>query len=101
MKPAIFSSLAREEFLEAIRWITKDNPMAAQALKNAVHQATRNLGEHPFSGRERTDLASPPVRFLPLAVFPYVIVYDASMKPPLVLRFLHGARDLPELLREV
>ncbi|MBF0311752.1 MAG: type II toxin-antitoxin system RelE/ParE family toxin [Magnetococcales bacterium] len=101
MTAAILSTQARKEFLEAIRWIAKDNPMSAQALKNAVYQAARNLGDHPLSGRMRTDLASLPVRFLPLAGFPYIIVYDGSLKPPLILRFLHGARDLPELLREL
>ncbi|MBF0284065.1 MAG: type II toxin-antitoxin system RelE/ParE family toxin [Magnetococcales bacterium] len=50
MKPAILSSKAREEFLEAIRWIAKDNPSAAMALRNTVHQAARNLGDHPLCG---------------------------------------------------
>lgn len=101
MKRAILSSLARKEFLEAIRWIASDDPRAAQALRNAVYHAARNLGDHPLSGRERPDLALPPVRFLPLTAFPYIIVYDAALKPPMILRFLHGARDLPELLRDL
>ncbi|MBF0348889.1 MAG: type II toxin-antitoxin system RelE/ParE family toxin [Magnetococcales bacterium] len=101
MKPAILSSKAREEFLEAVRWIARDHPVSAKALKNAVHQVTRNLGEYPLSGRERTDLASSSVRFLPLTGFPYIIVYDAVLIPPVILRFLHGARDLPELLRDM
>ena len=54
-----------------------------------------------MSGRERTDLALPPTRFLTLTGFPYIIVYDAALKPPVILRFLHGARDLPELLEEL
>jgi toxin ParE1/3/4 len=33
--------------------------------------------------------------------FSYVIVYDASREPPLILRVLHGARELPELLRDL
>ena len=98
MKAAILSSQARKEFLEALRWIAKDNPASAVALKDVVYQAARNLGNHPLSGRECTDLASPPIRFLTLTGFPYIIVYDAALKPPVILRFLHGARDLPSLL---
>jgi len=101
MKPAILSSKAREEFIEAIRWIANDNPASAQALKKAFYQAARNLGNHPLLGRAFTDIASPPVRFLPLSGFPYIIVYDSALKPPVVLRFLHGARDLPEILRDL
>lgn len=98
MKPAILSSQARKEFLEALRWVAKDNPASARALKNVIYQAARNLGEHPLSGRERPDLASSQVRFLTLSGSSYMIVYDAELKPPVILRFLHGARDLPEIL---
>jgi toxin ParE1/3/4 len=34
-----------------------------------------------------------------LTGFPYVIVYTAARNPPLIVRILHGARDLPEILR--
>jgi len=34
-----------------------------------------------------------------LTGFPYVIVYDAGRRPPAIVRILHGARDLPEILR--
>ncbi|MBF0604027.1 MAG: type II toxin-antitoxin system RelE/ParE family toxin [Nitrospirae bacterium] len=59
------------------------------------------MGKHPLLGRTYTDLALPPVRFLHLSGFPYIIVYDATLKPPVVLRFLHGARDLPEILKDL
>ncbi len=98
MKPAILSSQARKEFFEALRWIAKDNPASAKALKDVVYQSAQNLGEYPLSGRERLDLALSPVRFLTLTGFPYIIVYDAALKPPVILRFLHGARDFPEIL---
>ena len=101
MKPAILSTQARKEFLEVLDWISKNNPTAALALKNVVQKAARNLGEYPFSGKEQPDLASPPVRFLALSGFPYVIVYDAALKPPVILRILHGARYLPEILDDL
>jgi toxin ParE1/3/4 len=101
MKRAIFSSRARQEFLKAVRWIAKDNPSSAKSLREVVQKSTLNLAEYPFSGIERIDIAAPPTRFLILPGFSYIIVYDASIKPPVVLRFLHEARDLPELLENL
>ena len=97
---AVLAPAARRDLLVAARWIAKDNPRAASALRDAVVGAARRIGEHPALGVERPDLADPPVRFLPLTGFSYVMVYDADRRPPLVLRVLHAARDLPELLRE-
>ncbi|MBF0164321.1 MAG: type II toxin-antitoxin system RelE/ParE family toxin [Magnetococcales bacterium] len=101
MRPAVFSTRARDEFLEAIRWIARENPAAAKALRDTVWQTARNLGDYPLAGQARTDLAALPVRFIPLRSFLYIIVYDAVMTPPVILRFLHGARDLPELLKDM
>ena len=42
-----------------------------------------------------------PYRFLTLTGFPYVIVYNAERRPRLIVRIVHGARDLPSVLREL
>jgi toxin ParE1/3/4 len=98
---AILSAQARADLLEAVAWIAQDNPPAAQGLRAAVLRAARSLGEHPQLGRQRPELAPETVRFLVLRGLPYVIVYRADATPPRILRVLHGARDLPELLRDV
>jgi plasmid stabilization system protein ParE len=49
----------------------------------------------------RPDLAGPEVRFYVLRGFPYVLVYDAEAGPPRILRVMHGARDLPELMKDL
>lgn len=100
MKPAVLSPRARQDLIDAARWIARDNPAAARALRDSVAAAARRLGEHPEIGAARPALADPPVRFLVLTGFPYVIVYDAALSPPLILRVLHAARDLPELLHD-
>ncbi len=101
MKPAVLSPRARTDLLEATRWIARDNPGAAGALRDGIAKAAQHLGDHPESGVTRQALADPRVRFLGLTGFPYVIVYDAGQRPPLILRVLHGARDLPEVLRDI
>lgn len=59
------------------------------------------MGEHSHIGALRPELAGEPYRFVVLAGFPYVIVYNAERRPPLIVRILHGARDLPEILRNL
>lgn len=101
MKPAVLSKQARRDLLEGARWIAADNPTAARAFRDSVAAAARRLGEHPGLGVERPQLVDPPIRFLVLSGFPYVVVYDAARTPPLVLRVLHTARDIHELLRGI
>jgi toxin ParE1/3/4 len=33
--------------------------------------------------------------------YPDLLIYDAVQRPPLVMRILHGARDLPEALSDL
>ena len=73
--------------------------MAAQGLRDAIASAAVRIGDHPQLGVLRPDVVKPPYRFLALTGYPYVIVYNADRRPPLILRVLHAARDLPTLLR--
>lgn len=101
MTKAAFSPAARRDLLDAIRWIAKENPRAALALRETITEAAGLLGEHPHLGKAIVELAAHPVRFLPLTGFPYVVVYDCDTRPPLILRLLHGARDLPKILADL
>jgi toxin ParE1/3/4 len=60
---------------------------------------TRLVGDHPLIGTVRPELANEPFRFTVVRGFPYVVVYDASQRPPLIMRIVHGARDLTQVLR--
>jgi len=101
MSPAVLAPRARRDLLAAIRWIARENPAAARALRDAVARAAQRIGDHPQHGVLRPELANDPYRFVMLTGFPYIIVYNAARVPPLILRVLHGARDLPELLRDL
>lgn len=80
--------------------MTGKSPKAARRFRQAVDQAATLIGEQPFAGTERIELASPPFRFWPLTGFNYVFVYSTGRRPPEIYRILHGARDLPERLGE-
>jgi toxin ParE1/3/4 len=99
--PAELSSRAQQDLLAATRWIEEDNPRAAEALLEGVRGAARLIGRHPDIGRLRPEITAKDYRFLPLTGFPYVLVYDPRLTPPLIARILHGARDLPAALRDL
>nr|WP_284947946.1 type II toxin-antitoxin system RelE/ParE family toxin [Acidisoma sp. PAMC 29798] len=93
-----FSRRALAELDEAAAWIAHDNPDAADTLITLAIGAAKLLAENPRLGRLRPDLAPAPYRFWPLRGFQYVFVYDAEAKPPLILRVIHQARDLPDAM---
>lgn len=96
-----FSPRARRDLREAVLWIAADNPLAAQGLRDAIRIAGAQIGAHPNVGRHRPDLADEDYRFLTLTGFPYVMVYNTKFRPPLVVRVLHMARDLPNTLNDL
>jgi|SRR5579883_1597005 len=101
MTSVVFSPRARRDLLVATRWIARDNPAAARALRDAVAKAAERIGTYPHLGTLRPDLAGPAYRFLTLAGFPYILVYNAERHPLLIARVLHGARDLPTVLQDL
>lgn len=101
MKPAMVAPAAKRDLVDAAGWIAKDNPTAARGLRDAVVKASVLIGQHPQVGMVRTDLADERIRFLVLRGYPYILVYAADTTPPRILRVFHGARDLPDLLRDL
>ena len=101
MSAAVLAPAARRDLLGAVRRISKDSPAAARALRDGVARAAERIGEYAHTGSLRLELAAEPYRFVVLTGFPYIIVYNAARQPPLIVRILHGARDLPEILRDL
>jgi toxin ParE1/3/4 len=101
MTAAVLAPAARRDLLAAVRRISKDNPAAARGLRDGVVRAAERIGEHVHIGVRRPELAGEPYRFVALTGFSYVIVYNSGRRPPLIVRILHGARDLPAILRDL
>lgn len=101
MTTALLSPAARRDLLTAIRWIAQDNPGAARALRDTLARRAQRISTHTLVGTQRPDLAAPPYRFVSLTGFPYIVVYNAERRPPLIVRILHGARDLPVVLGDL
>ena len=98
MTRAVLSPAAERDILEIVEWIASENPVAARGFRAALDKLAATIGEHPRIGALKPQLASPPTRFFPVRGFPYVVVYTPDRDPPLIVRVLHGARDLLEVL---
>ena len=99
--PAILAPEARAELVRAVRRMAKENAFAARGFRQAVGEAARLIGAHPDAGRIDLRLAPSHYRFWSLTRFHYVLVYEASERPPRIAHVLHTARDLAPLLSEL
>ena len=75
--------------------VAQDNVETAERMIQRIAVAEDRLGEFPEIGQARPDLAEG-LRHWPVA--PYVILYRIERDKVVVVRILHGARDLPAAL---
>ena len=95
-----FTPEAADDLLDIWSFIARDNPRAADRVETAVFQACDMLAGSPLAGQVRKDLTSLPLRFWVMHPYPnYLIVYDPETKPVQIIRIVHGARDLPVVLK--
>lgn len=98
---AVLSPAAERDVVEIVTWIAAENPVAARGFRMALEQLAIAIDHHPEIGDLKPHIASPPTRFLPIRGYPHVAVFTPERDPPLILRVLHGARDLPDLLHDL
>lgn len=95
-----FTPQALDDLFDIWSYIAQDSPAAADRVEEAIFLACELLAKSPLAGTVRRELTSLPVRFWVVPPFPnYFIVYDAETKPLRILRILHGARNIPGVLR--
>ena len=92
----IVSPEAVDDLEEIWLHIAEDNFEAAIQVEEKLRAVIRMLGDRPGAGHRRPDLTDQPVRFWP--VYSYLIVYDPEKRPIEIVRVLHGARDIREIL---
>ena len=78
-------------------FIARDNPETADHLQEEFFGAFGGLAAMPGKGHTREDLTDLPVRFFPL--HSYLIVYRSDPAPLQIVAVLHGARDIPTVLK--
>jgi toxin ParE1/3/4 len=97
----IWRAVAEEDLTEAYLYIGADSPEAAEQLLDAVGEAVTLLLKNPHAGSPR-EFRSPRAQGLrswsPRGFPNYQIFYKVSGGDIEIVRFLHGARDLPRYL---
>ena len=93
MKPYRFLAAALVEYDHATRWYLRRSPATAETFVDAVERAVVHFRTMPqaaprWHGRD----IGADVRCLPLAGFPYLIVYAIENEGLVVLAIAHGRR---------
>ena len=85
------SERADADLLQIFRYLSERSVAAAQSVADDIDRKMQNIGDFPFIGRNRSML-SQGVRSV--VAHPYVIFYVVESDRIVVLRVLHGRRDI-------
>ncbi|MBV9051734.1 MAG: type II toxin-antitoxin system RelE/ParE family toxin [Hyphomicrobiales bacterium] len=95
MPRLIRTARAEEDLSDIWRYIAQDNPAAADRLLDRIDSACARLAENPKLGRVRSDIANG-LRYS--IVGRYLILYREIREGIEIVRVVHGARHLPDLI---
>ena len=98
MRRVQFTSAAQRDLTEIWEFIAKDNLDAADRVVAAIDDAMRPLAQHPWIVHARTGVSDSRYRFW--RVYSYLIAYRASDTELTVVRIVHGARDIRNILNQ-
>ena len=87
------------DYAEIVTDLSAASPDAAERFCDAVERALALLAAHPQIGAKGGFRHAPGVRKWVIHNFPnYLLFYQEQPDGVLVIRLLHGARDLPPLI---
>ncbi|MGA2003461.1 MAG: type II toxin-antitoxin system RelE/ParE family toxin [Terriglobales bacterium] len=98
MPAYVLSPDALQDLQDIWDCIAPDNVTAADQLEGDFFNAFEKLARRPRMGHTRRDITERDVRFWPTGS--YLIVHRESPDALQVLAVLHGARDIPEVMRK-
>jgi len=87
-----FTPSARLQFLEALAYIRRDEPSAAQSFRKGSEHVLRRLEKYPESGRAIPEFPELPHR--EVVIIPYRFFYRVEKKTIWVVAVWHGAQEL-------
>jgi toxin ParE1/3/4 len=91
---------ARLDLKKYWRWIAVDNREAADRFLEAAEQTFGAIAKNPDLGSQRSFRKLANIRSRAVLGFPnYLIFYQTRADAVVVLRVLHGMRDLPRFFR--
>jgi toxin ParE1/3/4 len=77
--------------------IARDSIEAADKVELEIHSEIKRLAEMPGMGHEREDVGNPAYRFW--RVYSYLVAYRMEGRTLIVVRVVHGARDLRRIFK--
>jgi toxin ParE1/3/4 len=86
---------ARADLREIRDHIAKDNPQAARRLIERFRATARKLAQTPGMGRSRQEDLRPGLFSFPVGS--YVLFYQMQPGGIVLVRVVHGGRDLPAI----
>jgi toxin ParE1/3/4 len=89
---------AEEDLIEIWTYIAQDNPQAADRLLDRLDEKSYQLADNPHLGPKRPEIADG-VRSWPVGN--YLILYRELDGGAEIVRYVHGARRLQNLLNEI
>lgn len=85
-----FTPTGRLQFLAAITYIQRDNPVAAIRFRQKAEQKLKRLEDFPESGRHLPEFADLPYR--EVIVAPYRFFYRVERKTVWIVAVWHGVQ---------
>lgn len=92
-----FAAAARRDLGAIVDYIAQDNPVAAEAVFDAIRALAARLADFPEMGHAGR---LPDTRELTVTGLPYLIVYQVVRDTVTIIAVFHGARDLVHALAE-
>jgi len=89
-----FTPSARLQFLEALAYIRRDKPSAAQRFRKRSEQVLRRLEKYPASGRVIPEF--PELTHREVVISPYRFFYRVEKKTVWIVAVWHGAQEANE-----
>jgi toxin ParE1/3/4 len=86
----IFTPTARNQFLDAIAYIRRENPSAAASFRQKAEDVLLRLQNFPESGRVLPEF--PDLPFREVVVSPYRFFYRIKEKTLWIIAVWHGAQ---------
>lgn len=95
-----FTPQSEDDLFDIWSYIARDNLDAADRVEKAVFRACELLAASPLIGRVRKDVTHRRLRFWNVHPYSnYTIIYDPVEKPLQIVRIIHAAQDLSDVLR--
>jgi toxin ParE1/3/4 len=97
MKRLRYASPASRDISDILSYIARDNPAAADKLADRMEVECQRIAANPERGTHHDEL---PAHLFVYHVASYLIIYRREDFGVMILRVVHGARDIGSMFSE-